>query len=133
MREYSCLLRSRGGSQGPGVSTRALDPDVFRREYLVKAPGLADSMEAQDSGMHATDSVDYGVVVPGEITHELDDGATVHLKQGDCVVQNGTRHVSRNSSTTPCVMAFVRVDDFLAVVDADRQSATCGQVVSTVP
>jgi len=57
-----------------------------------KAPGLAEAMESRDSGMHTTDSVDYGVVISGEITLELDDGATVRLKQGDCVVQNGARH-----------------------------------------
>lgn len=95
--------------QFPGASTRAFDEEAFRREYLVKAPGLAEAMEQQDSGMHTTDSVDYGVVISGEITLELDDGATVRLKQGDCVVQNGTRHAWRNSSTTPCVMAFVLV------------------------
>jgi mannose-6-phosphate isomerase-like protein (cupin superfamily) len=95
--------------QFPGASTRAFDQEAFRREYLVKAPGLAEAMELKDSGMHTTDSVDYGVVISGEITLELDDGATVSLKQGDCVVQNGTRHAWRNSSTTPCVMAFVLV------------------------
>jgi mannose-6-phosphate isomerase-like protein (cupin superfamily) len=95
--------------QFPGASTRAFDQEAFRREYLVKAPGLAEAMELQDSGMHTTDSVDYGVVISGEITLELDDGATVSLKQGDCVVQNGTRHAWRNSSTAPCVMAFVLV------------------------
>ncbi len=75
----------------------------------LKAPGLAEAMELRDSGMHTTDSVDYGVVISGEITLELDDGAKASLKQGDCVVQNGTRHAWRNSSTTPCVMAFVLV------------------------
>ncbi len=93
--------------QFPGASTRAFDQEAFRREYLAKAPGLAEAMELQDSGMHTTDSVDYGVVISGEITLELDDGATVSLKQGDCVVQNGTRHAWRNRNTTPCVMAFV--------------------------
>ena len=95
--------------QFPGASTRAFYQEAFRREYLVKAPGLAEAMERQDSEMHTTDSVDYGVVLSGEITLELDDGATVRLKQGDCVVQNGTRHAWRNSTTTPCVMAFVLV------------------------
>ena len=95
--------------QFPGASTRAFDQEAFRREYLAKAPGLAESMELQDSGMHTTDSVDYGVVISGEITLELDVGATVNLKQGDCVVQNGTRHAWRNSSKTPCIMAFVLV------------------------
>ena len=95
--------------QFPGASDRAFDQDAFRREFLAKAPGLAEAMELQDSGMHTTASVDYGVVISGEITLELDDGAMVRLKQGDCVVQNGTRHAWRNSSTTPCIMAFVLV------------------------
>lgn len=95
--------------QFPAVSTRAFDAEAFRREYQAKAPGLAESMEQHDSGMHTTDSVDYGVVISGEITMELDDGAMVHLKQGDCVVQNGTRHAWRNRSAAPCVMAFVLV------------------------
>ena len=95
--------------QFPGASSRAFDQEAFRREYLVKAPGLAEAMELQDSGMHTTDSVDYGVVISGEITLELEDGAMVSLKQGDCVVQNGTRHAWRNSNTEPCVMAFVLV------------------------
>ena len=95
--------------QFPGASTRAFDQEAFRREYQVKAPGLAEAMELQDSGMHTTDSVDYGVVISGEITLELDDGAMVSLKQGDCVVQNATRHAWRNSKSAPCVMAFVLV------------------------
>jgi len=95
--------------QFPGASNRPFDQEAFRREYLAKAPGLAEAMELRDSGMHTTDSVDYGVVISGEITLELDDGATVSLKQGDCVVQNCTRHGWRNGSTTPCVMAFVLV------------------------
>ena len=95
--------------QFPGASTRAFDQEAFRREYTVKAPGLAEAMERQDSGMHTTDSVDYGVVISGEITLELDDGAMVSLKQGDCVVQNATRHAWRNSKSAPCVMAFVLV------------------------
>lgn len=95
--------------QFPGASTRAFDQEAFRREYQAKAPGLAEAMEQQDSGMHTTDSVDYGVVISGEITLEVDDGGTVNLKQGDCVVQNGTRHAWRNRSTAPCVMAFVLV------------------------
>ena len=60
-------------------------------------------------GMHTTDTIDYGVVVRGEMTLELDDGKIVHLRQGDCIVQNGTRHRWRNSLPEPCLMAFVSV------------------------
>ena len=95
--------------QFPGASSRAFDQEAFRREYRTKAPGLAETLELEDSGFHTTDTIDYGVVISGEITLELDDGATVRLKQGDCVVQNGTRHAWRNRSATPCVMAFVLI------------------------
>jgi hypothetical protein len=40
---------------------------------------------------------------------ELDDGATVDLHPGDCVVQNGTRHAWRNRSNLPCLMAFIMI------------------------
>jgi mannose-6-phosphate isomerase-like protein (cupin superfamily) len=57
--------------------------------------------------MHTTDTIDYGIVVRGEMTLELDDGQKVHLRQGDCIVQNGTRHRWRNPLPEPCLMAFV--------------------------
>lgn len=95
--------------QFPGASSRAFDQEAFRREYRAKAPGLAETLELEDSAFHTTDTIDYGVVVSGEVTLELDDGATVSLKQGDCVVQNGTRHAWRNRRKAPCVMAFVLV------------------------
>ena len=60
-------------------------------------------------GMHTTDTIDYGVVVRGEMTLELDDGQKVHLRQGDCIVQNGTRHRWRNPLPEPCLMAFISV------------------------
>jgi mannose-6-phosphate isomerase-like protein (cupin superfamily) len=59
--------------------------------------------------MHMTDTVDYGIVLSGEIWLELDDGAKVHLKPGDCVVQNGTHHAWRNRGSVPCLMAFVMI------------------------
>ena len=60
-------------------------------------------------GMHTTDTVDYCIVVRGEMTLELDDGEKVHLRQGDCVAQNGARHRWRNPLSEPCLMAFISV------------------------
>jgi quercetin dioxygenase-like cupin family protein len=60
-------------------------------------------------GMHSTDTIDYAIVVSGEIWMEVDDGAEVHLKQGDVVIQNGTRHAWRPRSPSPCVMAFCMI------------------------
>jgi len=49
--------------------------------------GAADWIEEDDPGMHTTDTVDFEIVLSGEASLELDDGATVHLKAGDCFVQ----------------------------------------------
>ncbi|WFU41513.1 cupin domain-containing protein [Bradyrhizobium sp. CB82] len=65
-------------------------------EYMSRLPGLAKRFEPENPGMHTTDTVDYGILVEGEISLELDDGQVVALKPGDVVVQNGTRHAWRN-------------------------------------
>jgi quercetin dioxygenase-like cupin family protein len=57
---------------------------------------------------HRTDSIDYAVVISGEIDMELDD-ETVHLKAGDVMVQRGTIHNWLNNGTEPCVIAFTLV------------------------
>src|SRR5688572_7098118 len=58
---------------------------------------------------HRTDSVDYAVVMSGEIDMELDDGASVHLKAGDVLVQRGTIHNWKNRGTEPCLIAFILI------------------------
>jgi len=58
---------------------------------------------------HRTDSIDYATIISGEIDMELDDGASVHLKAGDVLVQRGTIHNWVNKGTAPCVIAFVLV------------------------
>jgi mannose-6-phosphate isomerase-like protein (cupin superfamily) len=59
--------------------------------------------------MHRTESVDYGVVIAGEITLVLDDGE-VTLRPGSVVVQRGTNHAWANRSDETCRMLFVLVD-----------------------
>jgi len=59
--------------------------------------------------MHRTDSIDYAVVMAGEIDMELDD-STVHLKAGDVLVQRGTIHNWVNRGTQPCTIAFILID-----------------------
>ncbi len=79
------------------------------KELNDKVPGMGDVMERGAPGMHTSDTIDYGIVVRGEMTLELDDGQKIHLRQGDCIVQNGTRHRWRNPLTEPCLMAFVSI------------------------
>ena len=57
---------------------------------------------------HRTDSIDYAVVISGEIDMDL-DGTVVHLKAGDVLVQRGTIHNWINKGTEPCVIAFTLV------------------------
>lgn len=91
-----------------------MDPAAALAEMEQKLPGLAEVMEPEHPGMHTTDTVDFDVVVSGEIVLELDDGAEVTLKAGDCVVQNGTRHRWSNRGKENCVIA-------VALVGARRQ------------
>jgi mannose-6-phosphate isomerase-like protein (cupin superfamily) len=60
-------------------------------------------------GMHKTRSVDYGIVMSGQIDMLVDEDE-VHLKAGDVVVQRGTNHAWANRGTEPCRIAFVLID-----------------------
>jgi len=84
----------------------SFDAHAAQKEALVRLRGLADHFEKEDPGMHKTNTVDYSVVYDGEIWLELDDGETVHLRRGDVVVQNGTRHAWRNKGAKPVTMLF---------------------------
>jgi len=57
---------------------------------------------------HRTESVDCAIVMSGEIVMEI-DGASVHLRAGDVLVQRGTIHNWTNPGSEPCVIAFVLV------------------------
>jgi quercetin dioxygenase-like cupin family protein len=73
---------------------------VFR--VVEFAPGVAPRV-------HRTDSIDYAVVMSGEIDMELDN-SVVHLKAGDVLVQRGTIHNWVNRGTEACVIAFILID-----------------------
>jgi quercetin dioxygenase-like cupin family protein len=59
--------------------------------------------------IHRTDSLDYAVIMSGEIDMELETGDITHLKAGDVVVQRGTVHNWINRGPGPCVIAFVLI------------------------
>jgi quercetin dioxygenase-like cupin family protein len=79
-----------------------LDVQLALAELEAKLPGMAAHMEPGNPGMHTTNTVDFEFVISGEVWLELDDGKEVHLKAGDTVVQNGTRHAWRNRRDEPC-------------------------------
>jgi quercetin dioxygenase-like cupin family protein len=82
------------------VGTTLNNGTVFR--VVEFAPGVAPRV-------HRTDSIDYAVVMSGEIDMQMDD-TVVHLKAGDVLVQRGTIHNWVNRGTEPCVIAFVLID-----------------------
>jgi mannose-6-phosphate isomerase-like protein (cupin superfamily) len=84
---------------GKTIGTTIADGTVFR--VVSFGPGVAPRN-------HRTDSIDYAVVMSGEIDMELDVG-TVHLNAGDVLVQRGTIHNWVNRGKVPCVIAFTLV------------------------
>jgi len=85
-------LRKTGTTLGNGTVLRVVE----------FAPGVAPRV-------HRTNSIDYAVVISGEIDMELDN-SVVHLKAGDVLVQRGTIHNWVNRGNAPCVIAFVLID-----------------------
>ena len=81
------------------IGTTIRNGSVFR--VLELEPGVAPRN-------HRTVSIDYAVVISGEIDMEMDD-TVVHLKAGDVLVQRGTIHNWVNNGTEPCVIAFVLI------------------------
>jgi mannose-6-phosphate isomerase-like protein (cupin superfamily) len=81
------------------IATTIDNGTVFRIVYY--GPGVAPRN-------HRTDSIDYAVVISGEIDMELDLGS-VHLKAGDVVVQRGTIHNWVNKGKEPCIIAFTLI------------------------
>lgn len=89
----------------PPAATPGAPPGLDVRTALqalnVELPGLFAYNEPGGTGMHKTPTIDFEIVLQGEITLELDDGVTAVLTPGDVVVQNGTRHRWLNSGEGP--------------------------------
>ena len=105
---YSVIWSSEGfpvdndGEADPSskkIGTTIPNGTVFR--IVSFGPGVAPRN-------HRTDSIDYAVVMSGEIDMDL-DGTIVHLKAGDVLVQRGTIHNWINKGSEPCVIAFVLI------------------------
>jgi uncharacterized cupin superfamily protein len=73
------------------------------------ARAVADESHSRHPAMHRTNTLDYGIVLQGEIVLILDEGETT-LRQGDVCIQRGTNHAWSNRSAARCVMAFVLLD-----------------------
>ena len=92
------------GDEDPAARDMDIEPpaqgSIFR--IIEVAPG-------KEAYMHATQTIDYAMVLKGETVMLLDDGAEVHMKAGDVMVQRATNHGWANRSDAPCRIAFVLI------------------------
>jgi len=86
-----------------------LNTEAAMQELEEKFPGRAAHMESHQAGLHTTSTIDFIYVADGEIWLELDDQKEVHLKTGDSLIQNGTRHAWRNHGWKPCTLVVTIV------------------------
>ena len=99
-------------SQLPADNSGGADGDL--RQAGIAAPGgtvirVITIQPGHRSPMHRTQTLDYGVVLEGQIQLELDAGATRTIGAGEVVVQRGTMHAWENVSDRPCRIAFILI------------------------
>ena len=97
----------------------AYPPDALRFAAMDKANPAAEKASGMDAardksnprhrGFHKTDTVDYAIVLSGEIFAVMDEGETL-LRAGDILIQRGTSHAWANRSGAPCRIAFILID-----------------------
>ncbi len=91
---------------------QSLTPDELQSAYIEffqKAPGFGETFDLSRPGMHQTHTIDYGIIISGQVYLELDGEEKVLLKTGDSWVQNGTIHAWRNPFDEPCISAVVMI------------------------
>ena len=71
---------------------------------------VVDILPGSESPMHRTNSIDYGIVLDNEIELELEDGAKRTIRAGGIIVQRGTNHLWRNTTSQPTRIVFVLIE-----------------------
>ncbi|HEX2829222.1 MAG TPA: cupin domain-containing protein [Burkholderiales bacterium] len=96
---------------------------VVRHNYVGNGQGttcrITEFAPGHGRFPHRTETVDYAILLSGEIDLELDGDEVVHLKAGDVVVQRGTLHTWINHGPVPAVFAFILIDANPAEADGE--------------
>ncbi|HMA11383.1 MAG TPA: cupin domain-containing protein [Steroidobacteraceae bacterium] len=93
-------------------SVSAVTPEEAKAHFAQVGAAAASSHTASGSRhafMHRTETIDYGIVLEGEVTLIMDEGETV-VRAGDIVIQRGTNHGWANRSGRHCRIAFILID-----------------------
>jgi len=92
---------------------REVKADDVTRLRIFQGLGLAPEGDSREKprhpAMHRTKTIDYALILSGEIDMLLDD-SEIHLNPGDVVIQRGTNHAWVNRGNAPCRIAFVLID-----------------------
>ncbi|EHK26258.1 uncharacterized protein TRIVIDRAFT_35539 [Trichoderma virens Gv29-8] len=117
-------------NQSPGVLNNDQDlkeyKDRLPHNVAASIPGgtvlrIVDFLPGEGAPMHRTKTVDFGVILEGELELILDSGESTVLRRGDILVQRGTIHEWKNNSTTEIARGFfVLVDAALPTVNGTQ-------------
>ncbi|KAL7914904.1 hypothetical protein GGI35DRAFT_163568 [Trichoderma velutinum] len=123
-------------NQSPGL----LNDDQDLKEYKdrlphnvgISIPGgtvlrISDFLPGQSVPMHRSKTIDFGVIIEGEVELIMGNGDSTTLKRGDIIVQRGTIHAWKNHSTTEVARGF------FVLVDADLPTVNGTQLREDIP
>jgi hypothetical protein len=105
------IVRWPPDSAGPAEG----DPQTLYEEAREALPGVLDTGHPDENGMHATDTLDWNVLLDGEMVLVMQDGSEAVLTPGACVIQRGTRHAWHNRTEKDALLLNV-------VFGAERKS-----------
>jgi hypothetical protein len=96
------------------IPPESADPEVRRRDTAAAFAAMFpdanhDAGHARHPGMHMTDTVDYAILLQGELVAIFEQGETI-MRAGDILIQRGTNHAWANRSRAIARIAFVLVD-----------------------
>ena len=96
------------------IPPESSDPDDVKRQTAAVFAAMFpdahhDAGHARHPGMHATNTIDYAIVLQGELVAILEDGETL-MRAGDILIQRGTNHAWANRSRAVARIAFVLID-----------------------
>jgi mannose-6-phosphate isomerase-like protein (cupin superfamily) len=94
------------------ASLEDMSPEEARAHFAEVGAADASSYSGKNSRharMHRTETIDYGIVLEGELVLIVDEGETI-VRAGDIIIQRGTNHGWANRSDANCRIAFILID-----------------------